>query len=95
MNDVNYFKKCVTLFFIRLPIFAFRYLIILTKMKKDKNDHHGHHSDSKTYKLSAGQNGGNANKAADNPLLEKPEKSIPVKQDLDNRRSIKNRPHQH
>lgn len=72
-------------------------IIILNKiaMKKTKNYQRNHQADSKSYQPSEGTEAENPNVSPDNPLLTKPEKSIPVKQDLDNRRSVKNRPHMH
>ena len=64
-------------------------------MKKNKIDQHSQQSDSKSYHPESGKEGENPYKKNWFPVLNKPEKNIPVKADLDNRRSIKNRPHLH
>lgn len=64
-------------------------------MKKNKNDQRSQRSDGKSNQPSAGKERKNPQIKPGNPLPNKPEKNIPVKADLDNRRSIKNRPHLH
>ena len=64
-------------------------------MKKNKIDQNSQHSASKSNQPFTGKEGENPNKKNWYPLQIKPEKNIPVKDDLDNRRSIKNRPHLH
>lgn len=62
-------------------------------MGKNQNDHRSQQSDSKS---TAEKKRENTQKKHGNLLLpNKPEKNIPVKADLDNRRTIKNRPHPH
>jgi hypothetical protein len=81
---------------IRILTFAL-YLsyIIYIKMKKNKIDQHSQPSDSKSNQPAAGKEIEKPFKKTRYPLPIKPEKIIPVKDDLDNRRSIQNRPHQH
>jgi len=64
-------------------------------MKKNKIDQHSQQPDSKSNQPAEGKEGENPYKKNWFPVLNKPEKNIPVKADLDNRRSIKNRPHLH
>jgi hypothetical protein len=64
-------------------------------MKKNKIDQRSQQSDSKSNQPATGKEGENPHKKTGYPLPTKPEKNIPVKADLDNRRSIKNRPHMH
>jgi len=64
-------------------------------MKKNKIDQHSQQSDSKSNQPSVGKEEENPYKKTGYPFPIKPEKNIPVKADLDNRRSIKNRPHLH
>jgi len=64
-------------------------------MKRNKIDQHNQQSESKSDQPSAGKEAGNRHEKTWYPLPTKPEKNIPVKEDLDNRRSIKNRPHLH
>jgi hypothetical protein len=63
-------------------------------MKKNKIDQHSQQPDNKSNQQ-AGKDGENPSKKTWYPLPIQPEKNIPVKADLDNRRSIKNRPHLH
>jgi len=62
-------------------------------MKKNQNDHRSQQSDSKSNQSSFAKENPQIN--AGNPVPVKSVKNIPVKEDLDNRRSIKNRPHLH
>lgn len=64
-------------------------------MKKNRIDQQGLQSDRKSKQQDAGIDGENPHKKTWYALPIKPEKNIPVKADLDNRRSIKNRPHLH
>ena len=64
-------------------------------MEKNKNDQRSQQSDCKSNQPSAGKKRENTQNNPGNPLPNKPEKNIPVKPDLDNRRTIKNRPHPH
>jgi len=64
-------------------------------MKKNQNDHRSQQSDSKSNQSSFAKEKENPQINAGNPVPVKPEKNIPVKLDLDNRRTIKNRPHLH
>ena len=64
-------------------------------MGKNQNDHRSQQSDSKSNQPSAEKKREDPKKPSGNPLPNKPEKNIPVKPDLDNRRTIKNRPHPH
>jgi len=64
-------------------------------MEKNQNDHRSQQSDSKSNQPSAGKKREDTQKKSGNLLPNKPEKNIPVKPDLDNRRTIKNRPHPH
>ena len=64
-------------------------------MEKNQNGHRSQQSDSKSNQPSAGKKREDPQSPPGNPLPTKPEKNIPVKPDLDNRRSIKNRPHPH
>jgi len=64
-------------------------------MEKNQNDHRSQQSDSKSNQPSAGEKSEDTQKKPRIPLPNKPEKNIPVKSDLDNRRTIKNRPHPH
>ena len=64
-------------------------------MKKNKNDQRSQQSDSKSNQPSFAKEKENPQINAGNPVPVKSVKNIPVKEDLDNRRSIKNRPHLH
>jgi hypothetical protein len=64
-------------------------------MKKNKIDQHNQQSDSTSHQPAAGKEEENPFKKTWFPLPIKPEKNMPVKADLDNRRSMKNRPHLH
>ena len=65
------------------------------KMKKNKKDKSGQSPDNKTFQPLPGKDGENQHNNPFPELPVKPEKNLPVKADLDNRRSIQNRPHQH
>ena len=67
----------------------------LNKMKKNKIDQHPQESDNKPNQPAPEKEGENPYNKSWFPLPVKPIKNIPVKADLDNRRSIKNRPHLH
>ncbi|MDP2338715.1 MAG: hypothetical protein Q8N05_20150 [Bacteroidota bacterium] len=64
-------------------------------MKKNQNDERSQQSDSKSNQSDFAKEKENPQTNAGNPLPVKPVKNIPIKEDLDNRRSIKNRPHLH
>jgi hypothetical protein len=64
-------------------------------MKNKKNEHGNQQPDRNSYQPSAGKEGEDQHKIPFALLPVKSEKNIPVKADLDNRRSIKNRPHLH
>jgi hypothetical protein len=64
-------------------------------MKKNKKDKSSQSSDNKTFQPLPGKDGENQQNKPFALLPVKTEKNLPVKADLDNRRSIQNRPHQH
>jgi hypothetical protein len=64
-------------------------------MKNNKNEECCHKSDSKSNQCSVPKESENPQTNAGNPIPVKPVKNTPIKEDLDNRRSIQNRPHLH
>ena len=64
-------------------------------MEKNQNDHRSQQSDCKSNQPSFAKEKEKPQINAGNPVPVKSMKNIPVKEDLDNRRSIKNRPHPH